>query len=78
MTSILDVTLEHPKNWLIVLSVYEITLEPEYNVPDLLKPIVESTSMTFEFIITSFVTLVLGVIIKSPWIASDPIKRFTL
>ena len=61
-------TLEHPKNWLIVLSEYEIILFPDTTVPEVVNPIVESTVITDAPRDTFSTTFVFGEILKSPWI----------
>ena len=63
---IAEVTFVHPKNWLTLLSVYEIILFPETKVPVFPNPIVESTVIIDDPIETESITFVFGVILNSP------------
>ena len=60
------VTPSHPKNWLTVLSVYVITLEPDIKVPVAPNPMVESTVIIESLIAVGLITLVFGVTVNVP------------
>ena len=57
------------RNWFTVLSVYVITLIPEFRVPLTLNPTVESTLIIEESIGTVSNDLELGIGVKSPSIS---------
>ena len=75
------VTPSQFKNWFTVLSVYEMTLDPDFKDPVAPNPIVESTFIIDALVWTSSVHFEFGVGKNLPWISessSYPTKRNNL